>query len=308
VASTIQHARLEVRWINHQPDWVLLVAGDWNDTPNDRGRYSPSWVAALTGRQLAARSKSQPMAAGPSTTRSCAGSPTAPKGMTSPDHATTWWTPQRVTPMSPPIQVRGPWRANARTIFAGIVGFAALLPLSSTPPASSPRSTCGSLGSMTHHGEHPALVDTELLEERKLHVNIMVGRQRLAHRPNRGSGDHGGADDEAGLVIDHGDQLRLDTVDQPDTAHHLHLPQLHRPTARPPAVVTTFPSSTDRVDATVAHQRPIHARPPRHRHDSLPLQLIDDAGSTPAGFRSRIAHTFASTGFIWCGHACGRDA
>lgn len=60
VASTIQHARLEVRWINHQPDRVLLVAGDWNDTPNDRGRYSPSWVAALTGRQLAARSKADP--------------------------------------------------------------------------------------------------------------------------------------------------------------------------------------------------------------------------------------------------------
>jgi len=44
VASTIAHARGELRWARRHPGPLVLL-GDWNATPATRGRWSPHWVA-----------------------------------------------------------------------------------------------------------------------------------------------------------------------------------------------------------------------------------------------------------------------
>lgn len=56
VASTIAHARSELRWARRHPGPVLL-AEDWNAVPSEPGRWSPRWVARRAGLRIAAPSK-----------------------------------------------------------------------------------------------------------------------------------------------------------------------------------------------------------------------------------------------------------
>jgi endonuclease/exonuclease/phosphatase (EEP) superfamily protein YafD len=56
VASTVQHARAEVAYANAHPG-PLLIAGDRNATPDDRGRWSPWWISRKTGLGLIAPDK-----------------------------------------------------------------------------------------------------------------------------------------------------------------------------------------------------------------------------------------------------------
>lgn len=53
VRSTIQHAMSEVRWLRSTFGPVLMCA-DFNAEPGVRGRWSPRWVASVTGCTIAA--------------------------------------------------------------------------------------------------------------------------------------------------------------------------------------------------------------------------------------------------------------
>lgn len=57
VISMRQFARAVVRFARHHSG-PLLIAGDWNATPEARGRYSPHWIARKTGMRVAAPAKS----------------------------------------------------------------------------------------------------------------------------------------------------------------------------------------------------------------------------------------------------------
>ena len=56
VASMRQFARAVVRFAKAHPG-PLLIACDWNATPEARGRYSPHWIARKTGMRIAAPGK-----------------------------------------------------------------------------------------------------------------------------------------------------------------------------------------------------------------------------------------------------------
>jgi hypothetical protein len=59
VASTIGHARAEVRLLRGRPAGrPYLYAADWNAEPHARGRWSPAWVARRTGSRIAAPERS----------------------------------------------------------------------------------------------------------------------------------------------------------------------------------------------------------------------------------------------------------
>jgi hypothetical protein len=53
VASTIAHARSEVRFAGAHPG-PLVITGDRNAEPDDRGRFSPWWISRKTGLKLIA--------------------------------------------------------------------------------------------------------------------------------------------------------------------------------------------------------------------------------------------------------------
>jgi hypothetical protein len=83
-------------------------------------------------------------------------------------------------------------------------------------------------------------------------------REGLADRPCRGAQDDLGADDEPGMVIDPGHDLDLRAIREVDAAHHIHLPQLHRPAALPPAVILPPAPALPRLDQAMADQRPVN--------------------------------------------------
>lgn len=56
VLSMRQFARSVVRLARAHPG-PLLVAGDWNATPDARGRYTPHWIARKAGMRIAAPEK-----------------------------------------------------------------------------------------------------------------------------------------------------------------------------------------------------------------------------------------------------------
>ncbi|HEX5304237.1 MAG TPA: hypothetical protein VFW50_45315 [Streptosporangiaceae bacterium] len=61
--------------------------------------------------------------------------------------------------------------------------------------------------------------------------------ERLADRPGGGPHDRLGADHEPGMVIDPGHDLHFGAVREEHPAHHVHLPQVHRPRPLPPPVI-----------------------------------------------------------------------
>jgi hypothetical protein len=126
--------------------------------------------------------------------------------------------------------------------------------------------------------EHLAVVSQDLLR----HPVLAQRRgQRVTHRPGRGPADDLGADHEPGVVIDPGDHLHLAAIAEVDTAHHVHLPQLHRPAPLPPPEVRPPPPALGRLQQPVTDQGPIPTRPARHRHETLPGQLIADSVRPP---------------------------
>lgn len=57
VISMRQFARSVVRFAGNRDDRALLVAGDWNATPDARGRYTPTWICREAGMRIAAPEK-----------------------------------------------------------------------------------------------------------------------------------------------------------------------------------------------------------------------------------------------------------
>jgi hypothetical protein len=86
---------------------------------------------------------------------------------------------------------------------------------------------------------------------------------------------------EPGVVIDAGHELHLPTVGQERPAHHVHLPQLHRPAAFPAPVVLPLPSALPALDPVMAQQRSIDRRAARQRLDAVPLELPHDPRRPP---------------------------
>ncbi len=80
-------------------------------------------------------------------------------------------------------------------------------------------------------------------------------------------------------------------IGQERPAHHVHLPQLHRPGPLPAPVVLPPPLAFLRLDQTMAHQRPIDRRPARQRRDPVALQLPRIRSGPHAGCARRIATT-----------------
>lgn len=56
VISMREFARSVVRFAKAHPG-PLVIAGDWNATPEARGRYSPHWIAAKAGLRIVATQK-----------------------------------------------------------------------------------------------------------------------------------------------------------------------------------------------------------------------------------------------------------
>lgn len=56
VISMRQFARSVARFVRKHPG-AVLVAGDWNATPQARGRWSPHWIARKAGMHIAAPEK-----------------------------------------------------------------------------------------------------------------------------------------------------------------------------------------------------------------------------------------------------------
>ena len=107
--------------------------------------------------------------------------------------------------------------------------------------------------------------------------------------PGRGPADDGGDDAEPGVVVDPGDDLALAPVGQEQARGHVHLPQLHRRRAFPPAVGVPAPAPRHRLDHPVTDQDPVDRRPGDARMSSA-LQLEDQAARSPAALRcSQVA-------------------
>jgi hypothetical protein len=86
--------------------------------------------------------------------------------------------------------------------------------------------------------------------------------------------------------------------DRVHAAHHVHLPQLHRPAPLPPPIVGALAAALDRVDQPVADQRSIHRRAARQRQHLLPRQLTQDPvrPQPECSHRSAITRTSAAAG------------
>ena len=136
-------------------------------------------------------------------------------------------------------------------------------------------------------GEHLAVIGQDLLRHP---MAAQRPGQRQAHRPGRGPQHHLRAHDEPGVVIDAGHDLDLGAAGQVHPAHHVHLPQLHRPAPLPAPVILPPPLALLRIHQAMPDQRPVHRRPPRQRHHPRPLQLPADPRRPPPRMIPPHAH------------------
>jgi hypothetical protein len=104
-----------------------------------------------------------------------------------------------------------------------------------------------------------------------------------AHAAGVGPLDQPGHDVEPGVVIDAGHDLQLLGTGQPDAAHDVQLPQLHRPVALPAPVVGLRASAGTGLDEAVADQGPVDAGQPGRRVHAITDQLVGQAALTPVG-------------------------
>jgi hypothetical protein len=129
-------------------------------------------------------------------------------------------------------------------------------------------------------GEHLAVVGEDFL-------GGAVAGQGGGEDPADGAGggplDEPGSDTEPGVVIDPGHGLELAAIAQPDPAHDVQLPQLHRPGAFPaPGVGLGTPTGVG-LGAAVADQGPVAAGQPGRWIDAVTGQPVGEAALTPAG-------------------------
>jgi hypothetical protein len=94
--------------------------------------------------------------------------------------------------------------------------------------------------------------------------------------------DEPGHDAEPGVVIDPGDGLELAAIGEPDPAHDVQLPPLHRPGPFPAAVVGLLSPPGLGLDEAVADQGPVDAGQPGRWVDADPGQFVGQAALAPA--------------------------
>jgi hypothetical protein len=106
-------------------------------------------------------------------------------------------------------------------------------------------------------GEDLAVVSQDLLGHA---VAIHRGREVRAHGPAGRPQHQPGADHEAGVVVDPGQDFGLLATFEQDASHDVHLPQLHG-TATLPALEAPVPAAPGGgVDQLGPFQRPVDAR------------------------------------------------
>ena len=129
-------------------------------------------------------------------------------------------------------------------------------------------------------GEHLAIVSEDLVREPVL---LQGGDKDLADAAGIGPLDQPSHDAEPRMVIDAGHDLQLAAIGEPDPAHHVQLPQLHRPVPLPPPVVRPATPTGDRLDQLVADQGPVDRRPRRQRLATVTAQLVVEPPRPPVG-------------------------
>ncbi len=92
------------------------------------------------------------------------------------------------------------------------------------------------------------------------------------------------------MVVQAGNRPQLGAICQPDPAHDVHLPQLHRPGPLPTLVIRPPLLPLLRIHQAVANQRPIDRRPRRNPIHPLPLQVIANRPWTPTRMSTPHLH------------------
>jgi hypothetical protein len=113
-------------------------------------------------------------------------------------------------------------------------------------------------------------------------VAAQRGGERRAHRPAGRPLDQGGDHAVAGVVVQAADQLELAAVGQLDVAHHVQLPQLHRPLPLPAATVRGA-AARARLDQLAADQQPRDRRPRRHLGQPGSGEFVAQPDRSPPG-------------------------
>ncbi len=142
-------------------------------------------------------------------------------------------------------------------------------------------------------GEHLAVVGEDLV--RHAMASAALG-QGVAHRAGRGPGHHPSADTQkrewSSMPVT---IFASRAVGQTHAAHHVHLPQLHRPGPLPALVVAPLAPTGLRGDQTVADQAAIHRRAPRHRVEPSRSSRYTIVRGPHPGCARRISTIRAST-------------
>jgi hypothetical protein len=120
-------------------------------------------------------------------------------------------------------------------------------------------------------------------------------REGCTHRPAGGPSDQGGDDTEPGVVIQPADQLAHAAIGQPDPAHDVQLPQLHRPLPLPASPVATSASASARLDQLVADQDPVDPSPRRCWRHPATLEFMPEPQRPQPGCWRRSSQTATST-------------
>jgi hypothetical protein len=129
-------------------------------------------------------------------------------------------------------------------------------------------------------GEHLAVVGEDFL-------GGAVAGQGLGEDPTHAVGvgplDEPRGHTEPGVVVDAGHGLELAAIGQPDPAHDVQLPQLHRLTTFPAPVAGLGTPTGAGLDEAVADQGAVDAGQPGRWVDADPGQLVGEAALTPVG-------------------------
>jgi hypothetical protein len=129
-------------------------------------------------------------------------------------------------------------------------------------------------------GEHLAVVSEDLVRDP---IPLQGGGKDLADAAGIRPLHQPGHDAEPGMVIDAGHDLQLAAIGEPDPAHHVQLPQLHRPVPLPTPIVRPATPTGDRLDQLVADQGPVDRRPRRQRLQTIPTELVVQPPRPPFG-------------------------
>ena len=119
-------------------------------------------------------------------------------------------------------------------------------------------------------GEHLAVISQDLLGHP---ISPHCFGQRVTSRPCYCPPHHMNRDHKPGMIINPRHDARFPATSQHHPTHHIHLPQLHRPTPFPTPVISLLTSPHLRLDQAMTNQTPIHQRTARQRIHTPSLQL-----------------------------------